>query len=521
MGCKNNLKDFLYNIDLFGKEPKLYYKGKSKIKTLYGTISTIIYAIIYISFFAYKLNLMLKKTDVNYYETTVNTEKIPSIQLTNEIFYPCFALINIFTDRPFIDESIYYIQAYFGEKENSTKKLLNIEKCKIENFDSKYGENSKNRGDFYCIKDINELLEGNVNTDNFSYFSIEIVPCINQSFCAPPSTVRAYLSQSVFLLYLNDVELTPQIYKNPVKFWRREIELNIQKDHFDTFTIDLKKIKIETDEDNIGFNENIETKNYLKYDAISIDSWDNYDNIFECKGCSISEVRIQLSESVFTISRKYTKLIDVLGTVGGFMGVIYSCFQVCISFLVDILYEISLINNLFAVDLDKNSLIIKSLKTEKIENLKKEIRIKEIKQKKDLKDISSSERKNYKSKINNLENYDDSNSKKTINLDGTKIIDNNFYNENENNISNINDLNKEHVDKENEIECKRDKEEKVNIKEINLNIFRDYFCFCCKKNNSQKKILNEAIKIIYEKYDIINLFRILYFYDINKNQKDK
>ena len=61
MGCEKNLKAFLFNIDLFGKEPKLYYKGKSKIKTLLGNISTIIYTIIYISFFAYKINLMLKK----------------------------------------------------------------------------------------------------------------------------------------------------------------------------------------------------------------------------------------------------------------------------------------------------------------------------------------------------------------------------------------------------------------------------------------------------------------------------
>ena len=34
-------------------------------------------------------------------------------------------------------------------------------------------------------------------------------------------------------------------------------------------------------------------------------------------------------------------------------------------------------------------------------------------------------------------------------------------------------------------------------------------------------MLNEAMKFIYEKNDIINLFRILYFYDINKDVKDK
>ena len=70
----------------------------------------------------------------------------------------------------------------------------------------------------------------------------------------------------------------------------------------------------------------------------------------------------------------------------------------------------------------------------------------------------------------------------------TKIIENNFYSKKENNISNIKDLNKEQVDKENEIECKRDKEEKVKIKEINLNIFRDYFGFSVKKKFSKKDV---------------------------------
>lgn len=92
MSCKNNLKLFLFNIDIFGKELKLYYKGKSKFKTLLGSFLTIIYGVLYILLFAYKLNIMLKKEDVNYYETNVNTEGTAFIELTNELFYPIFSL---------------------------------------------------------------------------------------------------------------------------------------------------------------------------------------------------------------------------------------------------------------------------------------------------------------------------------------------------------------------------------------------------------------------------------------------
>ena len=118
-------------------------------------------------------------------------------------------------------------------------------------------------------------------------------------------------------------------------------------------------------------------------------------------------------------------------------------------------------------------------------------------------------------KVNNLENSDNSNSKKNI-KDETKILDNN------NIINKIDDLNLFKSNKENEIEDKKDKENKDNIKEINLTFFQDYFCFCLfrKKKNNQKNILNEAMKIIYEKNDIMNLFRILYSYGIEKEKKE-
>ena len=46
---------------------------------------------------------MLKKVDVNYYETNINTEGIPSIQLTNYNSYPAFSLIDPISQNPFID----------------------------------------------------------------------------------------------------------------------------------------------------------------------------------------------------------------------------------------------------------------------------------------------------------------------------------------------------------------------------------------------------------------------------------
>ena len=70
MACHINFK-FIYEIDVFGREPKLYYKEKPKRKTYVGGLTTIIYVVIYIAFFIYKINKMLKKVDVSFYETYI------------------------------------------------------------------------------------------------------------------------------------------------------------------------------------------------------------------------------------------------------------------------------------------------------------------------------------------------------------------------------------------------------------------------------------------------------------------
>ena len=71
---------------------------------------------------------------------------------------------------------------------------------------------------------------------------------------------------------------------------------------------------------------------------------------------------IQLSAKVVTIKRTNTKLIDVLGDVGGVMEVLWSLFNIISMFITDLLYDIDIVNNLFSFDLDKKQVLIKKLK---------------------------------------------------------------------------------------------------------------------------------------------------------------
>ena len=107
-------------------------------------------------------------------------------------------------------------------------------------------------------------------------------------------------------------------------------------------------VNIETDIDFIGFDEfeNIKTDSYLKYDEMIIMSNFVEKDIYET-GDSFCDFTIKLSENIRVERRTYTKLITILGDVGGLMEVLFTLFRIICSLSVDILYDVSLVNNLF------------------------------------------------------------------------------------------------------------------------------------------------------------------------------
>lgn len=102
----NRKCQFLYDMDLFGKNPDLYFKGKPKRSTELGVTLTIIYIILYIAFLIYKLVRMVKRVDVTFYDTYAYKD-FPYINITHEEFYGSFML------GTGIDETLYYPKGQF------------------------------------------------------------------------------------------------------------------------------------------------------------------------------------------------------------------------------------------------------------------------------------------------------------------------------------------------------------------------------------------------------------------------
>ena len=521
----NSYCQLLKQVDMFGKEPEFYYKGKPKKTSWVGRIFSVIYVIIYLAFFLYKLLKMLRKIDVVFYDTLLYSAEPPSIKVTNENFYGGFALEDPATYDVFIDEGIYIPKAFFKRAErqgdifNWQIKELELEPCKLEKFGSVYQDifKTKDLKNHYCFKEMDFVLEGHFSYDMYSFFYIQFFPCVNTSNkndCKPLEVIDYYLSNTFISLEFQDIELTPNNYKVPFRPRNADIYTTIGTKLFKEIHAFFQIVNIETDMDWMGFDElkDIKSEIHLKYDEMISMSNLIENNIYET-GESFCDVTIKLSENVRTEKRTYTKLITILGDVGGFMEVIFTIFKIISSFSIDILYEISLVNNLFNFDLNKKIIILKEKK--KLPKKNNFPKINEIKLYNSIKNkssrntiFSSEERINYsKSGLTSISNFIANNNKKAkikkiYSSKRKTIIFNNQFNikdfaPNSNNI--------------NHQEENGQKNQKI-INKIKYNRACIYLCFFFtrKRKNIQNILLDEGMNIISEKMDIFNMFKKIY-----------
>ena len=533
----------IYNFDLFGKEPELYYKGRVKKASWIGTFFTVLYFVLYIIIFLYKFIKMVKKEEVTFYETYAYSGDTPSINVTNENFYGGFALGQI----PFIDETIYYPKViyYKGIREKGEWKWieqeLEIEVCKLEYFDYRFRELFKDKplNNLYCIKKINVTLDGYTYSEVFSYFYVTFFKCYNQTKdgipCKNSTIIDKYLETTALQFYIQDIELTPQNYKSPIQISQKIITGPAFKHLYQKIYTYMQIVIIETDQDYIGLNSfsKKKTEKFLKYDESWIISAPN-ENMDYDFGYPLLEVNVQLSEKVLTQRRTFVKLIEIFGEIGGSMEFIFTIFNIFSSFLTDFLYKISLVNHLFIFNIDKKIIYIKDnniIANNKMNNIKSEkntsnmSKIENINQE----NLINSKIKTHNKKINSNKNetlligreikIPNRNNKRAKTL-------NSYFSSSSRKYEICEEINKNAYKKEgisnnkttNELECDLSKEKEIKneqkeiIDKIKINKFYFIFCFICvrKRKNINNYLLTEAIKIILEKLDIMNIFKRMF-----------
>ena len=538
--CKSFAK-ILENFDIFGKEIDIYYKGKSRRTSIIGFVFTFLYISVYLAFFIYKLVLMIKRAEVTFYDTYAFTGEPPNIKLTPDKFYGGFALGNPYTLETFVDDTIYTVTAIYmdGQKINGKWAFvptpLTIETCKIERFGEKYRDifKTKNMEKMHCVPFLNHTLRGHLTYDVYSYYLVKFIPCINSTLnnnhCKSLDVIKKYLTQTFMTFKMEDVDLTPQNYHEPIILRGKEVSANVGKNLFQDIHSFFQVVNIETDEDLIGFEafSSIKKEQYIKYyQSIILSNLKSSNLNQNMWNDSIVDVTIALSEQELTQKRTYPKLIVVLGDVGGFMEVFFSLFKILAMFLTEALYNASLVNHLFRFNLSKKSILVKS------KNLKTEL------SKSKTLNIYSSKLTGKKSDINDMLNGNEDFSKETNNkLISREIIINRSKKRNsKKTISFKQDkaIKKQEELKNKKITAKVENYDLFNIKKNNqreketifhnetlvynndiidklvINKFYSYFCFCRKKMPLHNVLLKEGMKIIIENLDVQNLFKAVY-----------
>ena len=551
---------FLSEFDLFGKEPQLYFKGKPQRTSKLGKFFTYFYIIIYIGFFFYKITRMLQKVDITFFETYAYSG-VPSIKLTNDLFYGGFSLNGV------IDPTIYFPIVYFyeGHRENGVMvweepyKIMELEICQLEKFGERYREIFKNKDleHSYCLKDVDKItLEGYSYLDSYKYLYVAFIPCVG--YTPDGRQCKSIEEVTNFFLYgakvtfnIEDVELTPHIYDTPSQPLVKDITGPAFLTLYQQFYTYLQIVILETDQDVVGFEglSNIETQQFLKYD----ESWIIAAPSPHAQGLQpltpIVDVTIQLSAKVLTQKRKNIKLIEVLGDVGGLMEVVWSAFNILATIITDILYEKALVNNLFSFDLDKKIVVIKNNKNKNQKDnielddspriysknnvmndvysgpnsdnivsntqLKKDSNEEGIKNIVNIKEIPVNVKKRKKKKIKQKANMISSTSK-NIELTSKNLKEDNLKNQNENNIyNNSKDTNTFNMrssmsSSEDKIVEKKKNSQIIDRVKMNCCCVYFWFCFSRKKKNVQNILLDEGMDIIVENLDIMNVFKKIY-----------
>ena len=527
MKCLCNVRcRILKDIDMFGKEPELYYKTRPKKTSWMGRILSFLFVLVYFAFFLYKLIRMLKRVDVTFYDTFTYADKPPAVPLTHNNFYIAFALEDPITYNPFVDESVYYPKAYFKRAEMKGDAFewkiveLEVERCKLEKFGESYREVFKNVDlyNHYCFKDINNyILEGHFSYLLYSFFYIEFYPCVNTTDskkCKPLNEIDYYLANTFISFEIENIELTPKNYENPTRPRNTDVYTTVGKKLFQEIHVYFEVVNIETDLDWFGFDEfeNIKSDIYLKYDEMFIMGNLIEEDIYET-GNKFCDVTFKLSENVRTQRRVYTKFVTILGDVGGLMEVIFTFFRLISSFSVDILYEISLVNRLFKFDLDKKNVILR----ENDQNNFKQIKVFDVNDKETIKEkklennditiIANNTRKNMKNKSNKLFSK-----KKVINRNiNNEIFSMNFSNtKSKSNFQDVEIGNKIAVNDDKKNNMNNESKNIVNKVRLNRACIYFWFCFVRHRKTQDNFLITEGMDLISKRLDIFNIFEKIY-----------
>ena len=368
------ISHLISKIDLYGIPPHLIMDKKSKFKTTFGgLISLLLIVSGLILFFLMGYDL------VNSYSPELVTSEVYNPQPSSSVvgkngYFFIFGMENSYYQH-FYDESIYDVIlqniTIISTETNSTTTIGNVptERCTEDHLPADLKSYflrvvKAPIGNLFCVKKGFEFeIEGSYDSFLHKYISLSIKTCKNSTTknvtCKPQEVIDGILQTSYFGFYSNDYLIDARNFKEP--------GAKIGRDYFMTTTANIRKGCVKylatqhliSDEGWILNDEKMH--NYTVYSS-------DKEN-FELKTYKDGDqktlfnmiIRKMNNEKVYT--RKYKKIQNVFADMGGFMNIIFMTLYFLALPMNSKIYYQTLANKLFNFEKDGH-------RSEQIDNLK-------------------------------------------------------------------------------------------------------------------------------------------------------
>ena len=517
-----SLKSNILKLDIYARRVGLFYKNKEKIGSYCGLFLTFLYVIISIILFAYYLALTIKRNEIRVYDSSLYSQKMPTIDLQRNYFYFAFGLEDPVTLNRFIDETIYHPEVVYvdrakinGEFVTINKFNLELDRCKEGAFGHNYNHLfvSHELDNSYCLKDFdyNLTLQGGFKYEKMSYIRIKIFPCKNttenNNHCKPKEKLEQYMTSGYFSILLKDIGLNPSNYSHPVIPTLQDLYTTIDRRLYKNYILQFGLTEIHTD---IGLvNEQINKEKFIQfrkeYENFVFNE-DEYNTDRE-----IILVQIRLEDNIVVQKRAYTKISEIFSRIGGYMQLMNTIFLL-LSLLINKLdAELTILNSIFNYNLKENSISLKYQTLNSLYNSQnhKFLRSLSLSFKKNLtKEFNNKESDNNKSNSYLILNNNINKNKEIILNNNKRNIDFIENNKNDQSFHKIN-LNK---NEENAIRIHKDNTKnsgnipKGYIGKLNLNFIDRIFKYKHSKKNKMLNLFYLARSFYRKRMDIVLAF---------------
>ena len=359
------------NFDMYSKKLGFYFKNQEKVGSYFGFFLSLVYVVVSLILFFSQLIKVIKREELNVYDSTIYAQEMPSINVDVNQLYFAFGLEDPLTSNRFIDEGIYIPKVAFVEKVKINDELITVnttnlplEICKESNFGENYQhlftKNELNNS--YCLKNFtyNLLFAGGYKYEKFNYIRLRIYPCVNSSSnnnsCKPQEEIDSYLASGYFSILIKDFGLNPSNYSNPVVPTFQDLYTTIDKKIYRNYILNFGVTEIHTD---TGlFYQDIKKDRYFQYRK-EIQTFSFRDEKEYYAGKSIILVQMKLDDATIIQKRSYTQISELFSRIGGYMQLMNTVFLLIASLFNKFNFDLKIINNIFKFDLKENKILLK------------------------------------------------------------------------------------------------------------------------------------------------------------------